>query len=116
MCSCADLPNLFSFHFFSFRIQTATSAGQDNFWIQCPNSARTQKVFLYKSIPRPFPFLVTPVAGSIFRPRSLTQKSGSEFSDEILRSALPDIQPTFKCPVEWIHVIPPPRLDWMKMD
>ena len=39
-----------------------------------------------------------------------------EFSDEIFRSALVDIQPTFKCPVEWIHVIPPPRLDWMKMD
>jgi len=53
---------------------------------------------------------LTPVAGSIFRPLSLTQKSGSEFSDEILRSALLDIQPTFKCPVKWIHVIPLPRL------
>jgi len=63
-----------------------------------------------------FSLFLTPVAGSIFRPLSLTQKSGSEFSDEILRSALLDIQPTFKCPVEWIHVIPPPRLDWMKMD
>ena len=46
---------------------------------------------------------VTPVAGSIFQPLSLTQKSGSGFSDEILRSALLDIQPTFKFPVEWIH-------------
>jgi len=32
-------------------------------------------------------------------------------SDEILRSTLLDIQPTFKCPVEWIHVISSPRLD-----
>jgi len=67
--------------------------------------------------PHPSPVTsLTPVAGSIFGPLSLTQESGSEFSDEILRSALLDIQPTFKCPVEWIPVIPPPILDWMKMD
>ena len=66
----------------------------------------------FLSINLPMTLPLTPAAGSIFRPLSLTQKSGSEFSDEILRSALLDIQPTFKCPVEWIHVIPPPRLDW----
>jgi hypothetical protein len=38
--------------------------------------------------------LLTPVAGWFFGPLCLSQKSGSEFSDEILRSALLDIQPT----------------------
>jgi len=41
--------------------------------------------------------LVTPVAGSIFRPLSQTHISKREFKNEILRSALLDIQLTLFC-------------------
>jgi len=40
---------------------------------------------------------VTPVAGSIFRPLSQTQNLRSELRNEILRSALLDIQVTLLC-------------------
>ena len=40
---------------------------------------------------------MTPVAGSIFRPLSQTQNLRSEFRNEILRSALLDIQVTLLC-------------------
>jgi len=84
--------------------------GESSIFLAVRNTSRYQEIqFRYRS--------VTPVAGSIFRPLSRTQRSGSEFSDEILRSALLDIQPTFKCPLEWIHVIPPlVRLDEVGLD
>ena len=50
-------------------------------WLQEPIEGKWQSMRLAVGGCLPVDSVVTPVPGSIFRPLSLTQKSGSEFSD-----------------------------------